>query len=114
MSAKPRVGSPRSEPLSRHLRPFFWDCDFRHLSLDSHTDFIVGRLLAEGDWDSIRWLRRRVGDRALRGWFNRRSGAGLSPRTLRFWGLVLRLDRSKVDTWIAQQRENPWHRRTGQ
>jgi len=113
MSATPRNRTLRGESLSRQLRPFFWDCDFRCLSLDADADFIVGRLLAEGDWDSIRWLRRRAGDKALRDLLNRHSGRGLSPRKLRFWELVLGLDRSKVNSWISQQTENPWHRRGG-
>ena len=103
MNAKPRNGKLRSKCLPRRLQPFFWDRDFRNLSMNSDTDFIVGRLLAEGDWDSVRWLRRSVGSKVLRDWFNRHSGAGLSPRSLRFWELVLGLDRNRVNLWISRQ-----------
>jgi hypothetical protein len=75
------------------------------------ADFIIGRLLAEGDWESVKWLRREVGDKALREWLLGRSGAGQPPQSLRFWELVLGLDCRKVNTWIVRQKENPWHRR---
>ncbi len=106
-------GKRRGKSLSPHLRPFFWDRQFRGLSLAADADFIIGRLLAEGDWESIKWLRREVGDTVLRDWLMRRSGAGLSPQSLRFWELVLGLDRRKVNTWITQQRESLWQRRAG-
>lgn len=99
--------------LPPHVRPFFWDGQFRDLTLAADADFIIGRLLAEGDWESIKWLRRKVGDRALREWLIRHSGLGLAPQSLRFWELVLGLDRRKVNTWITQQRESPWQRRAG-
>lgn len=113
MTAKARDGNSARKTLARHLRPFFWDHEFQRLSLDTDADFIIGRLLAEGDWRSIRWLRRKVGDRALREWLIRHSGVGLTPQSLRFWELVLGLDRRTVNSWITQQRESPWQRRAG-
>lgn len=66
MTAKPRDGNPTRKTLARRLRPFFWDHEFQKLSLDTDADLIIGRLLAEGDWESIKWsavkstLRREV------------------------------------------------------
>lgn len=113
MTTMPHNGKRSGGPLPGLLRPFFWDRDFRRMSLRSDADFIIGRLLAEGTWDAVKRLRRRLGDEALREWFTRHSGRGLAPRNLRFWEAVLRLDPRKVNIWIARQKENPWHRRTG-
>ena len=94
------------------LQAFFWDMDFRSMSLKTDADFIIGRLLAEGTWDAVTWLRQRMGDEAIRQWFMRYGGRGLTPRPLRFWELVLGLDPRKVNQWIARQKEDPWHKRS--
>ena len=88
MSATPRSKVSGRIPSVASFRPFFWDCNSRCLSLDTDADFVVGRLLAEGDWDSIRWLRLRAGDQALCDWLNRYSGRGLSPSKAEILGLA--------------------------
>ena len=56
---RPRAESNR---LPRTLRPFFWDYDFARLSWKADRDLIIARLLAVGNWGSLRWLRRRLPD----------------------------------------------------
>ena len=72
---RPRTALNR---LPRTLRPFFWDYDFARLSWAADRDLIIGRILAVGNWDSLRWLRRRLPDPELRAWLVHRRGAGLS------------------------------------
>ena len=96
------------------LRPLFWDCDFERLRWEEHRDFIIGRVLISGDWNTIGWLRRRIGDEGLRSWICRHRGRGLSPQQLRFWELILELNKADVDHWLAAQKANPWTRRLGQ
>jgi len=62
--------------------------------------------------DAVQWLREHMSDEEIRDFLARRRGRGISPRRLRFWGLVLGIPRNKVDEWIAAARANPWHRRT--
>lgn len=95
------------------LRPLFWDCDFDQLRWDEYRDFITGRILISGHWDTIQWLRRQIGDEGLRSWIRRREGRGLSPQQLRFWELILELSKAEVDRWLAAQEANPWSRRLG-
>jgi hypothetical protein len=93
------------------LRPLFWDYDFARLTWKADDDPIVGRILAAGNWDAVRWLRRRLGTAALRDWLTRRRGAGLSPRQLRIWQAVLALPSRTVDAWLAAPGRQPWDRR---
>lgn len=97
--------------LPRKLRPFFWDYDFAHLSWHADRDLIIGRILAVGDWDSLRWLRRRLPDAELRCWLEHRRGAGLSNRQLRFWELILKLPRRKVNAWFTDPARRIWEGR---
>jgi hypothetical protein len=92
---------PRTGKLPRILRPFFWDYRFASLRWDKDRDLIVDRILTVGSWDGITWLRARFPDRELRAWIERRCGAGLSPRQLRFWELLLGLPHRLVNQWLA-------------
>lgn len=98
--------------LPSTLRPFFWDYDFRKLSWQSDRDLIVGRILTEGDWDSIMWLRREVGDDSIRTWIQEHHRA-LSPKQLRFWESILKLSHRKVNSWLAAKHDGVWEKRHG-
>jgi hypothetical protein len=87
--------------LPEQLRRLFWEPDFEKVSFVDHYDFVVGRILVEGDWNSIQWLRKQVGDDALHDWIVRHEGRGLSRQQLRFWELILKLPPSEVDRWLA-------------
>ena len=97
--------------LPDSLAAFFWDCDFVSLSWQDHRDFMIRRILQSGSWDAITWLRAEVGDLELSHWIEGRRGAGLSPRQLRFWGVVLDLPRPKVTRWVRGFAARPWERR---
>jgi hypothetical protein len=62
---------------------------------------VVGRVLIDGDWDAVQWLRKQAGDAVLRDWIERHEGRGLSRQQLRFWELILKLPASQVDAWLA-------------
>jgi hypothetical protein len=102
---------PAATKLPRTLRPFFWDYDFGRLSWKADRDLVIARILAVGNWDSLRWLRRRLPDPELRDWLIQRRGAGLSNRHLRFWELILGLPHRQVNAWLAQPGRQAWEGR---
>jgi hypothetical protein len=97
--------------LPKKLRRFFWDYDSARLSWKTDRDLIISRILAVGNWDSLRWLRRRFPDEELRDWLIRRRGAGLSNRHLRFWELMLNIPHRTVNTWLADPARQIWENR---
>lgn len=97
--------------LPGSFRQFFWDYDFGSLTWEENHHFIVARILASGDWESITWVRKKVGDAGLRQWIMERQGRGLTPRQLRFWQLILNLPRRDVDAWLAAPERQTWDRR---
>jgi len=99
--------TPTAE-LPKGVRSLFWDCDPASVDLEKHRSFLIRRVLDRGNWDAITWLRRTVGDAALREWFLRKAGGGLEPAKLRFWGLILDLPRDQVDGWVHQARASIW------
>jgi len=99
--------------IPERLRPLFWDVDFDELRWPRDLDQVTLRVLTDGDWESIRWLRSTLTDQGLRRWLLAREGRGLDPRRLRFWQLVLGLPKRRVDAWVSAMRSDPWHGRSG-
>ncbi len=105
----PNASAPNRLP--RRLRPFFWDYDFAGLTWKADMDLVIGRILTVGDWESVRWLMRRMPMPALRTWIEDRRGAGLSARQLRFWELILRLPARQVNAWLKDPARQIWEQR---
>lgn len=97
--------------LPERLRPFFWDYRFSQLSLGKDRDLIIRRLLSNGSWEAVSWLRRQVGDEELREWLISHRGRGLSPRQLRFWGVLLDLPSRQVSQWVRTAQNGVWGNR---
>lgn len=97
--------------LPEQLRPLFWDYVFSQLSLAKDRDLIVRRVLSNGSWDAVRWLRKRLGDRELREWLVAHHGRGLTPRQLRFWGVLYDLPTRQVNQWVKTAKTGVWERR---
>jgi len=93
------------------LARYFWDCDIAALDWEQHHDFITRRLLQHGDLQALRWLRARLGDDGLKQWIVTQGGAGLTPPQLRYWALLLDIQPSLVDEWVAAASSALWDRR---
>lgn len=96
------------ENLPVFLESLLWDYDFNALSWDQDRHLIIRRILQEGSWEATQWLRSKMGDDALRTWLEEHHGGRLGPRKLRYWELILGLDRRLVNTWINSAKEGPW------
>ena len=97
--------------LPKNLAPFFWDTLFEKLSWEADREFIIRRLLADGSWEAITWMRRQIGDAALRKWLIAHRGRGLNPRQMRFWSLALALPKRQVKSWALASPAEPWSHR---
>jgi hypothetical protein len=97
--------------LPEQLRPLFWDYMFSQLSLTKDRDLIIRRVLSNGSWDAVRWLRKRLGDRELREWLIDHRGRGLTARQLRFWGVLYDLPPRQVNQWVKTAQTGVWGKR---
>jgi len=97
--------------LPEQLRPLFWDYVFSQLSLTKDKDLIIRRVLANGSWDAVRWLRKHIGDRELREWLIAHRGRGLTARQLRFWGVLYDLPVRQVNQWAKTAQAGVWGKR---
>lgn len=106
------VDEQETAELPDRLMAFFWDYDPERLSWERSRPTIVLRLLESGDLQAVRWLRERMSDGEIRRFLVRRRGRGISPRRLRFWGVLVGIPRADIDEWIEAVRHNPWYDRT--
>jgi len=44
--------------LPKEFKKYFWDVDFKKLSLKKHLNFILSRLMNLGDQKVLKWLLR--------------------------------------------------------
>jgi len=100
-----------ANPIPSPVRKLFWDLEPRYLRLDQDEEMIIGRVLASGPWETVKWLRSIVGDDAIRQWIEEHDGHGLSPRQLRYWQLMLGISAGVVDAWLRSPGRQVWDRR---
>jgi hypothetical protein len=84
----------------------FWDVDPDALSLDSHGDFIIGRVLTYGDESAVRALAELVGNDALRD-FTLRAPHRLDRRSRRFFEVLFTQGESACTTMPSRPCNDP-------
>lgn len=99
--------------LPSDVRSLFWEYGERDMSLERERDLVIGRVLSAGDWESVRWLRRELGDAAIANYLGRTAGRLLSPRQLRLWQVLLDLPEEIVTGWLKKETRRLWDGRAG-
>ena len=70
---------------------------------DEHADFVIERLLDEGDSADLAWLVERVGEPRLRAWLAAHGARRLSRRSRALWSLTLGVELApptpSLDLW---------------
>jgi hypothetical protein len=97
--------------LPASLKIYFWDVNFETLRWEQYRNFITRRILQRGDWEAIGWLRAQLTDAGLRAWLEEHEGGGLESRQIRFWELMLDMDKRKTNRWVKKARSQIWERR---
>jgi hypothetical protein len=98
--------------LPSYVSQLFWDYKPGSVRWPRDRETIARRVLESGPWTAVKWLRRQMGDAALREWIVDQEGRNLTPQQLRFWQLMLKLPKRQVDAWVAREREGAWARRS--
>jgi len=76
--------------LPECLRPFFWDVDFRNLSVKDSSYFIISRLMEHGDETEMRFLLETFGQNEIIHVL--KNSRSLSRRSREFWKIFFDLD----------------------
>lgn len=99
--------------LPPNVTALLWEYNVADITWEQHRDFILERILARGDWDTIRWARSVAGDNVVREVVVRTRGRWLNQAQLRFWQLVLAIPEADVSAWLESPNRAIWDRRLG-
>jgi hypothetical protein len=91
-----------------YVKTLFWETDPAWIDLPSHCDYVIGRVLAHGGLDAIRWLRKAVGDATIRDSLTKSRGRALTPRDLRFCEALFDLPHDTVTGWLQDASRRVW------
>ena len=87
--ATTRVQSKRSRVLPRSLAWLFPDIDLARIDAARDESLVLARVLERGRLKDVDWCLRRYGLAGIRAFFRRVAHPEISPRTARFWRVVL-------------------------
>ena len=91
------------EELPLFLRPFFWDVDFRTLSIAKSAYFIISRLMEHGDEAAMIFLLKTYSRKEMINVL--KKSRSLSRRSRNFWRIFFDL---KGGTWTPKRYPTPY------
>lgn len=83
------------ERLPKDFKQYFWDVDFKKLSLGRHCDFILSRLLKYGGVKVVRWMFKNINKRKIKDYVRRSGSRELDKRSNNFWRIYFSLPPQK-------------------
>ncbi|HHC24329.1 MAG TPA: hypothetical protein ENK58_02775 [Desulfobacterales bacterium] len=76
-----------NKTLPETLRKYFWDCDFKDISMDKYAFFIAERILNFGDMASLKWLLSGTDKSFLSEVIGK--SRNLDKKTRNYWKIIL-------------------------
>lgn len=96
----------RSNKLPKRLQKYFWDVDIDQLNMEKNGDFILKRVLEQGETQDILWLKQKFTLNDFRQVL--RKYRDFSRKTALFWALILNLKSSEVKCLQIPYRQIPY------
>ena len=80
--------------IPQFLEKYFWDVSFSELRKEKYPEFIIERILENGDKKAIRWMKNNFSSEQIKEKIL--SSKNLSPKSANFWRIIYNLDKSKI------------------
>jgi len=78
----------------KFLKKYFWDIDFAKLNINTHSQYVLARILEYGNQKAIAWMKKN---------FTREEIAdillhfrSLSPKSANFWSVIIGINKKKI------------------
>lgn len=82
------------EKMPRFLKKYFWDADFKKISVTKNSQDLVARILEYGDEKAIRWMRKKFSKQEVAKLLS--GSRAVTPRSANFWALIFNLDKRNI------------------
>jgi len=80
--------------IPQFLEKYFWDVNFLELNIEKDSQFIIERILENGDKKEIQWMKNNFSSEQIREMIL--NSKNLSPKSVNFWRHIYNLDKSKI------------------
>ena len=94
----------KEEYLPRELHFLFWDCDLDGLNLNEHRFFIMERVMEQGTWNAMQWLRKNYQEEELLHYLNKKGIRTLPLRELNYWLFICGVSALERDTFLRRRK----------
>ena len=81
--------------LPPEFKQYFWDVDFKTLSLPKDVHSVLGRVLQFGNIKAVSWIMRHVNSLSIKNFIIESGDRQLDRRSNNFWRLYFNLPASK-------------------
>jgi len=80
--------------LPGFLEKYFWDVEFKKIDAQTHSQYVLARLLEYGDEKTISWMKRNFSKYQVEDvLFHYRS---VSPQSANFWAVIFNINKKGV------------------
>lgn len=89
--------------MPEELKKYFWDTEYEKLDIKKNMKYIISRLFCEGDWESIKWLKRTYTKEEIIE--TAKTSRRLTPITANFLRNVYDLKKEEMQYYINEQKK---------
>jgi len=81
--------------LPKKIKEYFWDVDFKKLTLKKYPNFILERILNFGNIKAVRWMLNAFDKRKIKRYILSSGDRQLDRRSNNFWRICFDLPASR-------------------
>lgn len=81
--------------LPKEFKKYFWDVDFKKISIRKHFNYILSRILGFGNMKAIRWVLKNIDAKRIEKYVSEYGDRQLDKRSNNFWKLYFGLSGGK-------------------
>ena len=88
------MATKKAKKFPRFLEKYFWDIDFSALRAEEYPEFVIDRILENGDKKAVQWMKKNFSSEQIKKTIL--SSKNLSPKSANFWAFIYNMDKNKV------------------
>ncbi len=90
--------------MPSEFKKYFWDTEYEKLDLKKNKKYIISRLFCEGNWESIKWLKKNYTREEIIE--TAKTSRRLNPITANFLKNVYNLKKEEMQYYINNEKMN--------
>ena len=90
--------------MPTEFKKYFWDTQFENLDLRKNMKYIISRLFCEGNWESIKWVKKNYTKEQIIE--TAKTSRRLTPMIANFLKNVYNLKKEEMQYYINNENMN--------